>query len=278
MQLTTRTASAVLSMAVAASVAAGPALMQPASADSTMARSTSVTSECADAQTAWALAKSTQARSHRVLVKARKALRKARHTHHASAIRKAKRHVKRAKHRYVVRTHNERVQAARVGYACSAPASSARAAGTGMELGLLSIATGSVGKVVDLSTLTSLLDTVLPGVTDHLDAGQMSALLSGFNAGTPSLDELEVLLGSSFSPEDLQALLAGTAASGVVEALAQHIIEQLSGLTGGAVPPTDPSQLPALVATLTGVLGGLTGGGTDGTGGGGTVCVLIICL
>jgi hypothetical protein len=285
MQLTTRAVSAVLTMAVSASLAIGPALLQPASAAAAAPDRGRVTTECADAQNAWTLAKSAQASSHRAVVKARKALRKARHTHRAAAIRKAKRHLKHARLVYAARTHSERVQAARVGYACSAPTSSAHAAGTGMKLNLLGISTGSAGKLMDLSTLTSLLNGLVPGVPDlatKLDPGQLSALLSGFNAGTPSLDSLTVLLGGQFTPAELTSLLSGAPDPSLVLALTQDIIGELSGMAGLPVPSAlDTGVLQGIVGTVTTLLGGLVAGTTGGTTGGTgstTVCVPVPLL
>src|SRR4051812_38742758 len=208
--------------------------MEPASAASSRAV---VTDECANAQAAHAVAVSTKASAHRAVVKARKALRKAKHSHRAARIRKAKRHLKQANARYAARTRNEQVQAARVGYACSAPTSSARAAGTGMKLDLLAVATGSAGKVLDAAGLASLLDELLPGSSAALDPGQLAALLSGFNAGTPSLDDATVLLGSVFTPAQLAALLSGSPDPALVLTLVQDIVGQLSGLSGVPVPP-----------------------------------------
>ena len=280
MQLTTRTCSAVVTAVLTASLAFAPALMQTASA--APGRS-SVTQECADAQTAHALAQSGKARSHRKVVAARKALRKANHTHSRAKIRKAKRNLKAAKHRYAVRSHNERVQAARVGYACSAPNSSARAAGTGMKLDLLAIATGQGGKQLDPSQLAAMLQDLLPGVTGSLSPAQLNALLSGFNSGPPSLDDLTVLLGSGFSPDQLQSLLGGSPDPSLVLALASNIIAELSGLTGGAVPVPgglDATALQTIVNNVTSLLGSVTTTtGTTGTGSGGTLlCVLGICI
>src|SRR3954452_6341738 len=134
MHLKTSLVSAVATMAVTASLAVGPGLLEPtvaASAPTSPAR-TSVTAECAAAQSALVSAKRSKAKAHRLLVKARKALRRAKHTHSSTRIKKAKRAYTAAKHRYAVRTRNVRVQNARVGYACSSPSSSAHAAGTGM--------------------------------------------------------------------------------------------------------------------------------------------------
>ena len=282
MHFVRRAVTTAATTAVTASLALAPAVIDPATAASTAPdRSTVVTEECASAQTALALAKSAKARSHRKLVLARKALRKARHSHRAPAIRKAKRHLKVAKRRYVARTHNARVQTARVGYACSAPNSSARAAGTGMKLDLLAIATGAPGKLIDPTQLAALLEDLLPTVTSHLDQGQLNALLSGFNAGTPSLDSLTVLLGSDFTPDELTALLGGSPDPALVQDLAENIIGALSGLSGVPVPSTLATDLPGIVTTVTALLGGLlpaptvptSGSGTGGSGG--VVCVVV---
>lgn len=280
MQLTKRTYSAVVAAVVAASVAVAPALLQSAAAAPARA---SVTQECADAQTAHALAQSGKSRAHRKVVKARKALRSAKHSHRPARIRKAKRHLKAAKSRYVARSHNERVQAARVGYACSAPNSSARATGTGMKLDLLAIATGQGGKQLDPAQLAAMLEDLLPGVTGGLSQSQLDALLSGFNSGTPSLDDLTVLLGSVFTPDQLQSLLSGSPDPSLVLALTSHIISELSGLTSGAVPVPgglDATALQTIVDTVTTLLSGVTTTTTTSTSGsGGTLlCVLGICI
>jgi hypothetical protein len=281
MQFTKRTYSAVVSVVVAAAVAVAPALLESASAAPARA---SVTQECADAQTAHALAQSGKARAHRKLVRARKALRSAKHSHRPAKIRKAKRHLKAAKNRYVVRKHNERVQAARVGYACSAPNSSARAAGTGMKLDILAIATGQGGKLLDPTQLSSLLESLLPGVTSGLSQSQLDALLSGFNSGTPSLDDATVLLGSAFSPDQLTSLLGGSPDPSLVLALATNIVNELSGLTGGAVPvPGSFSTTTGqdIIDTVTAVLSPITTTVTTTTSGGTTdplLCVLGICV
>ncbi|MGY2876602.1 hypothetical protein ACVW00_003792 [Marmoricola sp. URHA0025 HA25] len=270
-----RFVSTLATVAVTAALAVAPGLLQSANARVASPARASVTAECAQAQTGLALARSAQADAQHRVVKARKALRKARHTHRAAAIRKAKRHLRHAKARYAARTHEVHVQEARVGYACSAPNSSARAAGTGMQLGLLSVVTGAAGKVMDLSQLTTLLESLLPGVTSQLDAGQLNGLLSGFNAGAPSLDDLTVLLGSVFSPEQLAALLGGSADPTVVLALVEHVIEELSGLSGVPVPGTlDTTALQGILGTVTGLLGGLPAG-TGGGGGGGPLCTLL---
>lgn len=279
MQFTKRALSAVVTAVVTASLAVAPALVESASAATGRA---AVTQECADAQTAHALAASGKARAHRKLVKARKALRRAKHTHSRVKIRKAKRHLKVAKKRYVARSHNERVQAARVGYACAAPNSSARAAGTGMKLDILSIATGQGGKLLDTAGLKTLVDDVLANVSPSLSDAQLSALLSGFNSGTPSLEDATILLGSAFTPDQIQALLSGTADPTVVQALVANIVSALSGLTGGAVPvpsTLDATALQGIVDTVTTLLGSVsTTTTTTSTTTDPLLCLLGICI
>jgi len=272
MHVMKRAASAVVSLAVTASLAVVPALLQPAAAAPGAGARASVTAECDAALDALVAAKIAKARAKRALVKARKALRAAKRSHSAPRIRKAKRHLKHARHRYVVRSHAVSVQSARVGYACSAPNSSARATGTGLDLSLLAVVTHTV-TTLDLTQLKALLDTLLPGVSTQLSDAQLQALLAGFNAGTPSLDDLTILLGSVFTPDELQSLLDGTASPALVQALTDHIIGELSGLSGVQVPGgLDASALQTIVNSVTALLGGLGGGvgGVGGTGGGST--------
>ena len=256
MQLRLRTASVAAIVALAGSLALAPAALTTATASPVAPDRAGVTAECASAQIALASARSSQAKAHKKVVKARKAVRKAKHAHQAAKVRKAKKVLKRWRHRYAVRSHNVDVQTSRVGYACSSPTSAARAAGTGQQLNLIALASGLTGGAIDLSQLTALLDRLLPGVASHLDAGQLSALLGGFNSGPVSLDEATILLGSVFSPEELAALLGGSASPDLVLALAQHVIGQLSGLGGGLpIPGTfDPA---ALLDTFAGIFGSL---------------------
>ena len=256
MQRRNRIVSALAVIAVTASLAVVPGLAQSANASRAVPARTSVTAECAAAHAALASARANKRAAHRNLVKARKALRKAKQTHQPAKVRKAKRVLKMARHRYAVRTYKVRVRYARVGYACSSQNSAARAAGTGIELDLLATASGVVTQVIDLTQLNALLDRLLPGVADQLEAGKVSALLAGFNSGVPTLDDATILLGSVFSTEELQVLLDGTADPALVLELAEHVIGQLSGLGGGfpipgAFDPTD------LFETFAGMFGSL---------------------
>ena len=278
MQVRLRVASSAAILALGTTLALVPGATGAANAAPAAPARTTVSAQCAAAQAALASAKASRAKAHHKVVKARKALRKAKHAHRPAQVHKAKRVLKKWRHRLAVRKHNVRVQYARVGYACSAPNSAAHAGGTGVELNLLAVATGAAGKILDATQLLTLLDDLLPGVSGQLDAGQLTSLLNGFNSGTPSLDDLTILLGGSFTPEELQSLLDGTASQAVVLTLVTQIIDELSGLSGVPVPGTlDTSALQGIVDTVTGLFGGLLdAGGTGGTGGtGGVVCTLL---
>jgi hypothetical protein len=263
MQARPRTVSALAIIAMAASLAVAPGLLTTASARPTAPTAparTSVTAECAAAQAALASARSSQAQAHRKVVKARKALRKAKKSHSPAKVRKATRVLRKARHRYRARTYDVRVQTVRVGYACSASTSAAHATGTGMKLDLLATASGIVTQALDLTQLKALLDRLLPGVAGQLDAGQLTGLLNGFNSGALSLEDATALLGGSFTPEEIQALVGGgTVDPALLLELAEHIVGQLSGLVAGfPVPGTfDPTDLTGLLQTFAGIFGTL---------------------
>lgn len=258
-------------VAMSASLAVAPGLLAPASAGAATPQRTSVTSECAAAKSALAVAKYRQAQAHRKVLKARKALRKAKHSHRPVKIRKAKRVLRKARHRQLVRTYDVRLQSAHVGYACSSSTSAAHARGIGMELQFLTIATGTVDHVIDEVGLKTLLDALLPGVSSQLGTGELAALLDGFNTGGLLPADAALLLGSVFSPDELTALLDGTASPELVQRLAAQIAGELSDLVGGT-PVPGTVDVTALLGTLGGLLGGLVP--TDG----GAVCTLLPVL
>src|SRR3954447_21143796 len=158
MQLRLRLASSVAILATGISLALTPGVLSTANAAPAAPGRTTVTAQCAAAQTALASARASRAKAHHKVVKARKALRRAKHAHRPVMVHKAKRSLKKWRHRLAVRRHNVHVQAARVGYACSAPTSAARGGGTGIELNLLAVATGAAGKLLDPTQLIALLD------------------------------------------------------------------------------------------------------------------------
>jgi hypothetical protein len=259
MHLKTRTVSAVVTMAVTASLAVAPALLQPtaaAAAPAAPARS-SVTAECAAAQSSLASARTSKARAHKALVKARKALRSAKRSHRHTRIVKAKRVLAKARHRYAVRSQNVNTANKAMAYACSAPTSATRANATGQQLDLLAMGTGGLTDLINLSQLTTLLDRLLPGASGILSPAQLTALLSGFNTSPLGLADATALLGGSFTPAQLQSLLDGTASPALLLELANHIIGQLSGLTGGAVPVPGAFDPTALLQTIAGMFGNL---------------------
>jgi hypothetical protein len=258
MQLKNRTVSAVVSLAVGATLAVVPALLAQASgspAPSSEARMT-VTAECAAARTGLTNAQSQKAKAHKAVVKAKKKLRKAKHTHRKVRIKKAKRVLKKARHRYTVRSRAVNTQNKRVAYACAAPTSATRANATGQKVDLLVMATGTVTSLLDTTQLTALIDRLLPGVSGVLSPAQLTSLTSGFNTGPLSLDDATALLDGSFSLTELQSILGGTASPALVLDLANHIISQLSGM-GGGLPIPGSFDPTALLQTISGVFGTL---------------------
>lgn len=259
MQLRKRTVSGLAVIAMTVSLGAVPGSLQSASATPVSAEGarSSVTAECANAHAVLASARTRQVKAKKSVVKAKKSLRSAKKAHRPVKVKKARKVLKKARVRYAARTNDVRNGNARVAYACAAPTSTTRANGTGMKIGLLGLATGTVTQVIDLVQLTALLDRLLPGVAGLLNPAQASALLGGFNAGDLTLDDASLLLGSTFSPEQLQSLLAGTAGPELVLALAQDIVGQLSGLTGGIVPVPGSFDPTALLETFAGMFGSL---------------------
>lgn len=255
-----RTLSAVLTLAVTASLAVVPALMESTAATavpSAPARA-SVTAECAAAQADLATAKSQKAKATKALVAARKALRAAKHSHRPARIKKAKRVVAKARYRFQVRSTNVNIQNKRMAYACSSPTSATRAEQTGGQTDLLVMATGILPDVLDLTQLKALLDRIVPGVSGALTPGQLSSLLTGFNAGPLTPAEATALLGGTFTPTELQALLSGAASPALVLELIQHIAGQLSGLTAGAVPVPGSVDPTSVLQTISGLFGALS--------------------
>jgi hypothetical protein len=260
MPLRQRIVSTSAILAVTAALAVAPGLVQSASARSaTPARST-VTAECAAAQSALTSAQANQALARAAVVKAKKKLRKAKKTHNVTKIRKAKRVLRKARARYAARTNDVNVQLVRVGYACSSTTSAAHASGTGMKLDLLATAGGIVPGGLDLTQLTALLERLLPGVAGQLTPGDLTALLDGFNAGPLSPTDATALLGSVFSPDQILALVGGGSVDpALLLALAQHIVGELGWQAGvPAIPGSfDATDLTGLVQTLAGMLGQL---------------------
>lgn len=248
-----------LAAAVAVSViGAVPVLAGPASAGSSAPTRAAVTAECGGAQAALAQARRQQGVARANLAKARKVLRKAKAAHKPAQVRKARKAVDRIakRHRTLTRTVSYRQK--RLNYACAAPNSAARANAAGSALGLLAIANGLDLETIDLNQLTALLDQLLPGVADQLSDGQLTALLAGFNALGGDVDPTALLaqLAGGLGAGDITALLAGIADPAVLQALAGHLLGELSLMGGGfALPESfDPT---GLLATFAGIFGQL---------------------
>ncbi|GAB4008587.1 hypothetical protein [Nocardioides ultimimeridianus] len=200
---------------------------------------------CTNAKDAAAHALHRERVTHHRLVKAKRALKKAKHSQHH---RKAK--VKKARKLVHKRTrqHHRAVVALRHARAAQATACTNNgggggttpdpAAGLGSLLGLLTAGlNGGSIPALDASQLTTLLDTLYPGASSSLNPDQLTAILNSFG-GASSLD-----------PTTLTNLLAGLPGADQLDP------SQLTGLlTGGSL---DPSQLTALLTTLTGALGDL---------------------
>lgn len=277
---THRRARAVAStLALAVSLATVPALLSPAGAVSSPAAASTASARCNAATTALQHAKHQQAAARLAVVKARKALKKANRHHHAARIAKAKRALATANSRYRTATNSVKYRQSQARYDCASPTSTTHATGTGEKLGVLALAKGFSAGPINLGQLTTILDQLLPGVTDHLDPSQLTALLSGFNAGAGGLDPTEALalLSGGFSPTQITGLLGGTAGSDVLTGLVGDIIGQLGGLGGGLPIPGgfDPTTLWNTFAGMFGnlnpsQLGSLLGLLATGFGKGGT--------
>jgi hypothetical protein len=253
----TRVGSAVSVLAVTLGLTVAPALLT--SADAAGSRSSATSLECTSAQTSLQQARSRQASAKAGVVKAKKALKKAKHAHahKAAKVRKAKKALKKARARYAAASRAVEGRVAERDYSCS-PTSPATGTGAGQKLSLLGLANGLAVGPISVSQLTTLLDQLLPGVADQLDAGQLTALLSGFNSGS-ALDPSSVLtlLGGGFSPGDVTQILSGAASPELLTELAGNLLDQLSGLAGGFPIPSgfDPTDL---VETFAGMFGGLS--------------------
>lgn len=259
MQMRQRLVSALAILALAASLAVAPGLLQSATATTAPAapERTTVTAQCAAAQSGVASAKVAKAKAKKALKKANRKLRAAKHSHRPAKIAKAKKVVKKAKRRFNLRSRHLNTQYKRMAYACSAPGSATRANATGQKVGLLVSATGALGDLITSLQLNALLDRLLPTVTGALSPAQLTSLLAGFNTQGLTLDDATALLGDSFSPTELQSILDGTAGPALVLELANHIIGQLSEMTGGAVSVPGSFDPTDLLETIAGVFGAL---------------------
>lgn len=266
-----RAQSVICVLAVTVGLTVAPSLVASASAE--QSRSAAV-SACASAQAAQQQAKRAQAAAKAKVVKAQKAVAKAKKARKPAVVKKAKKALTKARTTYAAATRAYQNRGAQVRSACAKPAV-APAINAGKKISLLGLGEGLDLDQISLTQLTALLENLLPGVTDNLDAGQLASLLAGFNAGT-DLDPADALsvLNGVLPVGDITALLGGTASPEALTALIEDVIDQLSGLAGnlpipGGFDPTglwetfsgifgnlDPDQLGSLLALVTSAFGG----------------------
>lgn len=254
--LSRRARTALCALTVTAGLTLAPALVSTAGATELPPAPI----ECSTAKAAWQQAVHQQQVAHGNALAAAKAVSRARAHHQSAAHQQALKNVATAaSKKYRGKVAATRVKHTRMGYACAAPGSAVKAYGAGKTLALLAIANGLDVGTINANQLTALIEQFLPGITDHLDPGQLAGLLAGFNTGA-GLSPTDVLglLGGLFSPDQVTSILGGLASPEVVTSLLESLLGQLSGM-GGGLPVPGGLDLGAILGTVTGILGG---GGT----------------
>jgi len=239
-------------LTVTASLTLAPALVAAASATDLPPAPIS----CSAAKALWTRAGHLQNAARLDALKAAKRLARAKAQHQSSkrqAVLKASA-VKAAKH-YRSLVASTKLRHSRMGEICSAERSAVKAYRTGKTLALLGLANGLDLSTIGADQLTALIEDLLPGVTEHLSDGQLTALLNGFNAaGALSPTDVLGLLGGAFTPDQVTAILGGVASPELLTSLLNSLVGQLSGMGGGLPIPGD-LDLSAILATVTGILG-----------------------
>ncbi|RNL77673.1 hypothetical protein [Nocardioides marmorisolisilvae] len=211
---------------------------------------------CSAAKALWKKSGHLQNQARLDALKAAKRLAKATATHQGAKTRAALKAsaVKAAKH-YRSLVAATKVRHTKMGEICSAENSAAKAFGAGKKLALLAVANGLDLSAINTDQLTALLEDLLPGVTDHLTDGQLTALLNGFNAASAlSPTDVLALFGGLFSTDQVTAILGGLASPEVLTSLVNSLVGQLSGM-GGGLPIPGGLDLSAILETVTGILG-----------------------
>ncbi|MFL6174737.1 MAG: hypothetical protein ACJ716_17745 [Marmoricola sp.] len=259
-----RLPGALLALAVAAGATLVPALAGSANATDLPPAPIS----CSAAKALWKKAGHLQNEARLDALKAAKRLAHAKARHESANRQRVLRAaaVKAARH-YRSLVASTKVRHTRMGQYCAAEQSAAKAVGAGKALALLGVANGLDLSSINPDQLAALLENLLPGVTDHLTDGQLTGLLTGFNAaGALSPTDVLGLLGGSFTPDQVTAILGGVASPELLTSLVDSLVGQLSGM-GGGLPIPDGLDVSAILATLTGILGS--------DGGLGTLCGLV---
>jgi len=253
----TRARAAAVVLAVTAGLTVAPALITTADA------APSASSQCTAAQAALTQAQKKQAAAEKKVAKAKKAVAKAKKAKagKSAKVKKAKKGLAAARKAYAAaqKTVSQRKSQAKT--ACATPpkppASDPQAVATGKKLGLLGLASGSAPGDLDVTQLTALLEQLLPGVTDQLDADQLAGLLSGFNAGSSlEIEDALAMLTDLLDPSVIIDLVGGSASPEDLAGLIDDIIVQLSSLGGGLPIPSgfDPAGLWDTFAGIFGTL------------------------
>jgi hypothetical protein len=263
-KLTRRARTALCVLTITAGLALAPALVATASATELPPAPI----DCSAAKALWQQAVHQRNVARANALAAAKAVAKSRLKHQSAARQLTLKNIQvAASKKYRTKVAAAKIKHTRMGYACAADDSAVKAYGAGKTLALLAIANGLDVSSINADQLTALIEQFLPGITDNLDPGQLTALLTGFNSGS-ALSPTDVLglLGGLFSPDQVTSILGGLASPEVLTSLLNSLVGQLSGMGGGLPIPGD-LDLAGILDTVTGILGS--------DGGLGTLCGLV---
>ncbi|MFS3129830.1 hypothetical protein ACLM5J_15620 [Nocardioides sp. Bht2] len=277
----------IVMMALTFGVAAVPLLSTAGAANAEPADPAA----CASANSAVAKQKKAVKTANTAVTKAKKQLKKAK----KAKLNKAKKAKKVKKAKRVLAAKKKALKTKKASLAKAVKTKNAKcadrpvdkkAAGFGELLALLSKATGSqVGGVsgtgLDANQLQGLVALLGQGsALPALSPATLTDILGGFNSSSLDPAVISELLGGALSPNQVIALLSGSADPAVLVSLFTEMFSQFSSLAGSSFPmPTDPAAFFELFSTgldaLTGLLdpnqvGALLGllAGAAGSGGG----------
>lgn len=225
---------------------------------------------CASAQSNVAKQKKAVTAANKAVTKAKKQLKKAKKSKVSKAkkakkVKKAKRNLKakqkalRSKKSSLSKAEKSRASA------CADRPVDEQAAGFGQLLALLTKATGSgvggaSGTPVNAAQLQGVLGLLGQGAAvPALSPDTLTDILSGFNTSTLDPAVISELLGGMLSPDQVVALISGSADPAVLAGLFIQMFSQFSSLAGSSFPmPSDPAAFLELFSTgldaLTGLL------------------------
>lgn len=134
----------------------------------------------------------------------------------------------------------------------------------GSLLAMVTSALGMGAADLNLEQLTGLIDSLVPGISEQFDAGQLTAMLAGINGGGLSADTLANLLGGQFSPTQLLDVINGTAGQALLGSVIAQVMAQLGTAGGGGLElpgALDLAAITALITTVTDLITAVLGGG-----------------